>query len=129
VASLHDEVEQFFQRYARAAESMDATELAGMHNAPCVKVHGDGRIECLPTQEAVRAFFRELASKYEARDHGGGRYVDLEVTAIGTAAALASLTWEQFRTDGTVYRRFRRSYNLVRVGSSWNILAATAHRE
>ena len=31
MASLHDEVEQFFQRYARAAESMDATELAGMH--------------------------------------------------------------------------------------------------
>ena len=57
MASLHDEVEQFFQRYARAAESMDAAELAGMHNAPCMKVYGDGRIECLPTQEAVRAFF------------------------------------------------------------------------
>jgi Domain of unknown function (DUF4440) len=129
VASLHDEVEHFFQRYARAAESMDPTELAGMHNAPCVKVHGDGRIECLPTPEAVHAFFQKLATKYEARDHGGGRYLDLEVTPMGTAAALASLTWEQFRTDGRVYRRFRRSYNLVRVASSWKILAATAHRE
>jgi hypothetical protein len=57
VASLHDEVEQFFQRYASAAESMDVSDLAVLHNAPCLKVHGDGRIECLPTQEAVRAFF------------------------------------------------------------------------
>ena len=129
MASIHDEVDRFLQRYARAAESMDVADLAVLHSAPCLKVHGDGRIECLPTNEAVRAFFQALASKYGERDHGGGRYLDLTVTEMGTAAALASLTWEQFRTDGSVYRRFRRSYNLIRVGSSWKILAATSHRE
>jgi hypothetical protein len=28
-----------------------------------------------------------------------------------------------------MYRRFRRSYNFVRLGSLWKIIATTAHRE
>ena len=88
-----------------------------------------GAVDCLPTEEAIRDFFRELARRYDARDHSGGRFLDLEVKPIGSAAALASLTWEQFRRDGSMYRRFRRSYNLVRLGSLWKIIATTAHRE
>jgi hypothetical protein len=48
---------------------------------------------------------------------------------MGSATVLASLTWEQFRRDGSMYRRFRRSYNLVRPNSLWKIIATTAHRE
>ena len=123
------EIEEFFHRYARAAEAMNADDLARLHHAPCIKIHGDGAIECLSTHDAVREFFQALAGKYAARDHSGGRFLDCEVKPLGTAAALASLTWEQFRSDGSIYRRFRRSYNLVRVGPDWKIVAATAHRE
>jgi hypothetical protein len=121
-------IETFFQDYARAAESMDAEALASMHHAPCIKVHGDGRIECLLTHDMVRAFFEELGGKYAERDHGHSRWGDLLETPLGSAAVLASITWEQFRKDGSLYRSFRRSYNLVRVGGDWKILTAIAHR-
>jgi len=126
---MFEEVERFFQRYAIVAEAMDVDGLSSFHHAPFLHVHGDGRIECLPTRDAVREFFKALAGKYAGRDHSGGRFLDLEVTPLGSAAALASLTLEQFRADGSVYRRVRRSYNLVRSGSDWNILVATAHGE
>ena len=66
---------------------------------------------------------------YAERDHGGGRFLDLEVRPLGSAAALASLTWEQFKANGSVYRRFRRSYNLLRIDTDWKIVVATAHRD
>jgi len=86
--------ERFFQRYAAAAEAMDVDELASLHFTPCIKVHGDGTVECLLTPEAVSGFFRRLAEKYEQRDHGASRFLDLEATPLGTDAAQASLTWE-----------------------------------
>ena len=122
-------IEAFFETYANAAEAMDAEALASMHHAPCIKVHGDGRIECLLTHNDIRAFFEQLGARYAARDHGHSRRSDLLEIPIGSAAVLASLTWEQFRKDGSLYRRFRRSYNLVRVASDWKILAAIAHRD
>jgi len=123
------DIEAFFRSYASAAEAMNAEALASLHHAPCLKVHGDGRVECLLTHDMVRAFFEELGGRYETRDHGESHFHDLQATALGSAAALASVTWEQFRKDGSMYRRFRRSYNLIRVGGDWKILAATAHRE
>ena len=125
---MNQQIEGFFQRYARAAEAMQIEELAALHHTPCLKVHGDGSVQLLSDRDAVCAFFRELAGKYAARDHSGGRFNDLEVQSIGTAGAFASLTWEQYRSDGSTYRTFRRSYNLIRSGSDWKILVATFHR-
>ena len=103
------DIEGFFQRYANAAEALGLDALASFHHAPFLHVHRDGRVECLPTHEAVREFFLVLSWKYAERDHGGGRFLDLEIKPLGSATALVSLTWEQFKTDGRVYRRFRRS--------------------
>lgn len=122
-------IEAFFQNYWSAAAAMDAEALASMHHTPCVKVHTDGRIECLLTHDNVRAFFEDLGRKYAERDHGKSSWSDLLQTPIGSAAVLASITWEQFRKDGSLYRRFRRSYNLLRIGNDWKILAAIAHQE
>lgn len=125
----NDTVETFFRQYERAAESMDAEALASMHSAPCIKIHGDGRVECLLTYEQVRSFFERLGTKYADRDHSHSRRSNLVETPIGSAAVLASLTWEQFRRDGTLYRCFRRSYNLIRIGNDWKIVVAIAHQD
>src|SRR3954467_205800 len=123
------DIEGLLRRYASAAEALRVDALASFPHAAFLHVHGDGRVECLPTHEAVREFFLVLSGKYAERDHGGGRFLDLEVKPLGSAAALASLTWEQFKADGSVYRRFRRSYNLLRIDIDWKIVVTTAHRD
>ena len=125
------DIEKFFQRYAIAAEARGVEALASFHHAPFLHIHGDGGAECLPTgaRGRPRIFPGALFGKYAERDHGGGRFLDLEVKPLGSAAALASLTWEQFKTDGSVYRRFRRSYNLLRINTDWKIVVTTAHRD
>src|SRR3954452_10898366 len=86
-ATMLQEIEQFFQRYALAAEAMNANDLADLHYAPCIKSHGDGAVECLLTHDSVCEFFEALAGKYATRGHSGGRFVELEVKPLGTAAA------------------------------------------
>ena len=71
------DIEKFFQRYAIAAEARGVEALASFHHAPFLHIHGDGRVECLPTHEAVHEFFLVLFGKYAERDHGGGRFLDL----------------------------------------------------
>src|SRR3954471_20331156 len=121
----------FFERYAQALAARDVDAVTALHHAPCLKIHGDGSIECLATNQELRAFFQRLMVNYQARDgsDSGGHFDAFDVLPIGHQAALASLTWELRQKDGIVYRRFRRSYNLVRSGTEWKIVAATAHRE
>jgi hypothetical protein len=52
----------------------------------------------------------------------------LAVVPIGALSALATMDWEMLREDGTVIRRWRQSYNLLRVETEWRILASTFHQ-
>src|SRR5205085_8263205 len=66
---MYEQIEDFFQRYARAVDAMRIDELASLHHTPCLKVHGDGTVQLLSDRDAVCGFFRELAGKYAARGH------------------------------------------------------------
>jgi hypothetical protein len=116
-------IEGFFQRYASAAEARGVDALASFHHAPFLHVHGDGRVECLPTHEAVLEFFLVLSGKYAERDHGGGRFLDLEVKPLGLAAALASLSGSSSRLTAActaVSGAPITSFSSTPIGKSWS---------
>ena len=128
-SSNRDEIETFFSTYGRALDAMDIDRVVSLHHAPCLKIHGNGSIQCLPTRETIRGFFHDLTGKYRERGLGSSSFRDLEVVPIGVQAVLATLTWDLLSRDHSPLRQFRRSYNLVRLGTDWLILVATAHRE
>ena len=114
------DIEKFFSG-TRSRQKRGASPLASFHHAPFLHIHGlMVRVECLKTDEAVHEFFLVLSGKCAERDHGGGRFLDLEVKP---------LSWEQFKTDGSVYRRVRCSYTLLRINTDWKIVVTTAHRD
>ena len=92
-AKLSSDIGALFNAYAQAFNVWDSTSIAAMHHAPCLKVHGDGRVEFLESDVAVRDFFRDLMNKYRERGLHSGHFSDLEILPIGTFAALASVTW------------------------------------
>lgn len=95
---------------------------------PCVTVRGDGSVLCLQSREELQAFFQKVVDGYYREGFRGGPFVNLDVVAIGTRSALATLDWEMLREDKTVIRRWRQSYNLLRVGAEWKILTSTFHQ-
>jgi hypothetical protein len=76
----------------------------------------------------VQTFFQKVADGYYREGFRDGPFANLDVVAIGARSALATLDWEMLREDKTVIRRWRQSYNLLRVGTEWRILASTFHQ-
>jgi hypothetical protein len=126
--ALAEEVRGFFETYANTFASIEGAAIAKLYYAPCVTVRGDGSVLCLQSRNEVQAFFQKVADSYYREGFRGGPFANLEVVAIGTRSALATLDWEMLREDKTVIRRWRQSYNLLRVGTEWRILASTFHQ-
>ena len=61
-----------------------------------------------------------------------GGFVAAEADALqqdveGTRSALASVSWELLRADGSVASGWRESYNLLRSDQGWRVFASTDH--
>ena len=128
VQPLTEQVRAFLDSYMQAFVSSDGGNIASLYHAPCVTVRADGSVHCLQSSEELRSFFQKLADTYSQEGCRRWRYLDLEVIGIGRRSALVTMTWEMLRADETVIRRWRQSYNLLRVGEAWKILASTFHQ-
>ena len=125
--SLKDEIHGFLTAYNQAFETFDGPKIAPFYHAPCITVRGDGSIHSFQTQSEIEKFFRGVAEKYSSDGYRSGTFYDLHVVPIGGRSVLATLTWEQLREDKSILRKWRHSYNLVRVQGGWKILASTFH--
>jgi hypothetical protein len=125
---LSKQIRVFIRDYVRAFDTFDSVTIASFYNIPCVAVRGDGSVYCLSHDEELNSFFHKIVGTYRQEGWQHFRYRNLEVTAIGTQSALASVDWQMLRNDGSLVRRWRQSYNLLRIGSQWKILASTIHR-
>lgn len=126
-ATLKDEVNRFLTSYNAGFETFDAINIVPFYHVPCVTVRGDGSVHAFQTRSEIEKFFRGVAERYANDGYRSGSFYDLDVIPIGGRSALATLTWEQLREDKSILRKWRHSYNLVRVDKGWQILTSTFH--
>lgn len=124
---LADEVRAFLELYGREFDSADGTRIASLYHAPCVTMRGDGSIHSFQSHEELTRFFQGVADSYRKDGYRTSRFSNLEAVPIGARSALVTVDWELLRADESVIRKWRQSYNLVRVGSGWQILVSTFH--
>ena len=124
---LDTEVYAFLDLYRREFDSADGTRIAKLYHAPCVSMRGDASIHCFQSTEEVTQFFQSVADAYRREGYRSSRFSNVDVLAIGGRSALATLDWEMLRAEGSVVRKWRQSYNLVRPGIEWQILLSTFH--
>jgi hypothetical protein len=125
---LFKEIRAFTEDYMRAFDTFDSGTIASFYNVPCVAVRGDGSVYCLSDDEELNSFIHKIVGTYQQEGWQHFRYRNLEVTAIGTQNALASVDWQMLRNDSSLVRWWRQSYNLLRIGSQWKILASIVHQ-
>ena len=126
-AELTSDVRAFFEAYNEAFASFDGHRIATLYHLPTMTVRGDGSVHCLRSREELARFFQGVADTYRSDGSAGSRFEELQVGPIGGRSALATLDWKMLRSDGSLIREWRQSYNLVRVGSGWQILVSTFH--
>ena len=122
-----DEIRGFFEKYAKAFDSIDGNRIAALYHMPTVTMRGDASIHCLQPREELARFFQGVADTYYKDGYRSGKFTNLQVVPIGERSALATMDWELQRGDGSVLRKWRQSYNVVRVGNGWQILVSTFH--
>ena len=126
-SELTSDVRAFLDDYNEAFASIDGHRIADLYHLPTVTMRGDGSIHCFQSRAELATFFQGVADTYQRDGYAGGRFDDLHVSPIGSRSALATLDWKMARGDGSLIRKWRQSYNLVRGDSGWRILVSTFH--
>jgi hypothetical protein len=112
--TLAEELGTFFERYNEAFASIDGKRIAVLYHAPTLTMRADGSIHCLQTQDELARFFQGVAETYRDEGYRKGRFKNLQIVPLGGRSALATMDWELQRSDGSVIRAWRQSYNVVR---------------
>jgi|ERR1700738_2884524 hypothetical protein len=128
-ADLASDIHGFFDDFVRAFCTFDGTKIAARYHAPGIALRADGLIQVMEMHSEIERVFEAAVAGYHRDGCRGIRFTDLEVVPMGERAVLGTVTWELLREDGSVLRRWRQSYNLVRVDSRWMVFASTHHVE
>ncbi len=130
MSTLDTEAAGFFDSFVVAFLSFDGTRIAALYRVPSVALQADGSLGCLTSQADVARYFQAVVDGYRAQGCRACRYRDLEVTAIGTRSALATVTWDLLDGEGKALKSWRESYNLHRSDAGpWRIFASADHAE
>jgi hypothetical protein len=124
--ALEGEISDFLNQYNEAWK-FDGDQIAKLYCVPTVTVRGDGSIHSFQSREEIARFFQGVLDTYRGEGAIGGTMQDLEVVPLGERSALATVTWQNLRADGSVAKQWRQSYNLLRFAEGWRILATTFH--
>ena len=125
--ALGKEVAAFFDAFVDAFPSFDGHEIARRFLPPYSAVHADGTINCFTSPEEIGSYFQIIVDDYYDKGCRFCRYKDLEVISLGRQCALATLSWELCREDGSVLSSWRESYNLARGDAGLRIFASIDH--
>ena len=125
--SLATEVRAFFESYNEVFLSFDGKQVAALYYEPTVTMRGDGSILCLRSHDDLASFFQGVIDTYRKDGYAGSNLTNFEVQPIGELSALATMDWEMLRQDGSLIRKWRQSYNVVRTPGGWRILVSTFH--
>ena len=106
----------YFDRFVAAFAAFDGERVAELFAAPVVALRSDGEQIGLPNRGDVARYYQAALDGYHRDGCRSCRWSELSVTAMGSRALLAAVTWELLREDGTVVTRWRQSYSLSLSG-------------
>jgi hypothetical protein len=125
--SLHAEAIEFFERYRTEFDSCRWTEFTSLFHEPCLTVRGDGTVRYLNSHEDAAPFFESVAQTW--REEGYHRFAteNFEVLPIGRTGILVTFDWIMLGEADVEIRRWRQSYQLVRIQERIQVLTSMFH--
>jgi len=119
--------EHLFNRFTSAFATFDAHQVAALFATPGVALREDGTTIALTDHEDVVRYYQAALNRYRSDGCRSCRWMQLEVTAMGTQAMLATVTWELLRDDQTIAASWRQSYCLRKTDHELQIFASATH--
>ena len=126
-SDLQREAAAFFDDFVDAFATFRGSRIAERYVAPYVALQTDGSVLPFTEHSAIGAYFQSVVDTYAAQGCRSCRYRELETLPLGRQSALATVTWDLLREDGTVLTSWRESYALVRKPEGLRIFTSVDH--
>jgi ketosteroid isomerase-like protein len=123
----NDEIRRFFEDFVAAFAEFDGALIARRYGAPYLALNAAGEPRLFTTATDIGDYFQGIVDAYYAQGCRSCRFHSLEITPLGGAAVLASLSWELLDGGGEAIGAWRESYNLTRGVEGWRIHVSTDH--
>ena len=124
---MHDQIQHFFDAFVAAFAQFDGALMAQRYATPCVSLDAQGTLRSFHTPAEIAGYFQSVLTAYHQQGCRSCRFGDLEVVSMGARSALATVSWELLRADGSMASGWRESYNLLRTDQGWRVFASTDH--
>ena len=122
-------IQQRFERYNDAFLARDAKRIAACYHVPSMTIRADGSFHTFDSSEEIDRFFATVSQTYYEEGMRDVEMKDFEVRMIGGESALITVEWFMKRSDGSIIRNWKQSYNLLKQGNYWVFLLSTFHRD
>lgn len=126
---MHDQIQRFFDAFVAAFAQFDGSLVAKRYTTPYVSLDAQGVLRPFHTMAEIAGYFQSVLTAYHQQGCRSCRFGDLEVVSMGARSALATVSWELLRADGSVASGWRESYNLLRTSQGWRVFASTDHTD
>ena len=120
-----EEVTKFIEAY-RGSCSRGPNAMAEFYSEPCVMARM-GVVRVNPTRHDTELLFVEVDAGYRARGFTHGDILNIDVQALGSNSALATVQWAYKGACEEMLWKTTFSYNLYRRDGVWKILVQTMH--
>jgi hypothetical protein len=117
----------FFDEFVTAFASFDGKEIARRYQSPYLALSADGKLTCFHSAAEIADYFQKVVDDYHRQGCRSCRYRNLEVLPLGSRSALATVTWDLLREDGSPLTSWRESYQLTLAGESLRVVASVDH--
>lgn len=123
-ASTESEIARLFDGFIEVFATFDSSAVGRFFSTPGVALRRDGALRGFSASKDVEAYYQEALDRYRAAGCSACRYSELDIDALSETCAVAKVTWDLMRGDGSVLSRWRQAYFLSRTAGQWRIFGS-----
>jgi ketosteroid isomerase-like protein len=118
-------MEEFFQKYTEAFDSLDANAIADLYMLPCSASDGDGA-NVFSNRESLVEKFSGNCTSMKGMGYKHSKFSILDVTDMGGIAKAVVIGWRVF-TTGSEFE-FRTLYVCHNINGAWRVFSANVYQ-
>ena len=122
------EMINFFKHYQCQFDQQNWVNFAGLFHEPAMSVRADGSVMLIPTHADGERLYESVANSWRAEGYARFEMENFEVLSLGQDNRLVSFDWLMLSEHGELIRRWRQSYQLIRLQEAWQVFTSTFHK-
>lgn len=122
--ALEAEIRQFLDGFIEAFATFDGKAVGRFFAAPGVALRRDGSLRGFPALDEIESYYQDALDRYRAAGCCACRYSELDIDSLSETCAVAKVSWDLVRADGSVLSHWRQAYFMSRSAGEWRIFGS-----